>query len=76
MSKSKGYIVKREIADNGPRGSDYGYVRVTKPRPGETIYHGEFKPRTVDRGQFDANSMTVYDAIGKVTEELFGVETF
>ena len=63
--KSKGFIVKREIADNGQYGSEYGFVKVQTPRPGETIYHGKFKSRTVYGGQYDAEEKTVYDYVGK-----------
>ena len=57
---ANGYIVRRSIQDNGPMGDTYAYVKVTKPNPGETIYHGRFNPHTIDCGQYDADSMTVY----------------
>jgi len=62
-------------------GSTYGYVKVTQPRPGETIYHGQFKPVTHNCGQYDADTCTEYVPVGPVTEEVYaaegsGVETF
>ncbi|HEY9871563.1 MAG TPA: hypothetical protein V6D08_20570 [Candidatus Obscuribacterales bacterium] len=75
-SKAKQYIVYREIADNGPMGSVYGYVKTTAPNPGERIFHGTFLPRTMNCGQYDAETMTVYDPVGEVTSEVFGGEQF
>ncbi len=65
MPKKKGFIVEREIADNGPMGSTYGYRRVETPKAGERIYHGKFRPRSVACGQLDADSMIVYDYVGE-----------
>jgi len=78
MSTSKSYIVKRETADNGPMGSTYGYVKVSQPLPGETIYHGTFKPVNVNCGQYDADTRTEYVPVGAITEEKYtdGCETF
>lgn len=79
---AKAYIVYREIQDLGPNGSLMGYVKVTNPGANEKIYHGKFAPRSVSCGQFDADSRTVYDAVGEVTWEIYGesaganVETF
>lgn len=78
MANSKGYIVKRSVEDGGPMGDRYAYVKVSKPNPGETIYHGQFTPTQVDCGQHDANSRTEYVPVGKVTSEVFqgDAETF
>ncbi|MBS2011139.1 MAG: hypothetical protein JST01_29065 [Cyanobacteria bacterium SZAS TMP-1] len=80
MSSAKGYIVRRETQDNGPMGSTYGYVKVTQPFPGETIYHGQFRPVNVNCGQYDADTRTEYVPVGPITEEKFGggegTETF
>ena len=78
MSNSKGYIVKRETADNGPMGSTYGFVKVSQPIAGETIYHGNFRPIQVDCGQYDADTRTEYLPVGEITEEKYlgGAEAF
>jgi hypothetical protein len=60
QNMAKAYIVRRVTSDGGPMGDTYNYVKVTKPNPGETIYHGKFNPHTIDCGQYDADSMTVY----------------
>lgn len=75
---SKGYIVRREIADNGPYGSTYGFLKVATPHPGETIYHGKFAPRTIHDGQNDADSKTVYEPVGEYTTSVYAenVEEF
>jgi len=70
------YMVYREIADNGPMGSSCAYLKTTAPHPGERIYHGSFRQRTIDCGQWDANSLVVYDPVGEVTSEIFGGEQF
>jgi len=68
---AKAYIVRREIQDNGPMGSLMGYVKTTTPHAGETIYHGEFRARQMDCGQYDADTMTVYDPVGTITQETY-----
>lgn len=62
---ANGYIVKRELSDNGPMGSTYAFFKVDTPRPGERIYRGKFKPRTVSSGQYDAESTQVWDYVGE-----------
>jgi hypothetical protein len=82
MSTPKSYIVKRETQDNGPMGSTYGYMKVSQPIPGEKIYHGQFRPVSVNCGQYDADTRTEYVPVGPVTEEVYtgegsgAVETF
>lgn len=73
---AKRYIVRREIADNGPYGSEYGYVSTTSPRDGETVYHGKFKRVEYNCGQYDAENCVRYEPAGEITEEIFGGETF
>ena len=63
--KSKGYLVRRELWDMGVNGPMMGIVKVDTPEPGETIYRGKFKPRTIYGGQHDAEEFTVYDYVGK-----------
>lgn len=72
----KQYIVRREIADNGPYGSEYAYVATTTPQDGETIYHGKFKKESYDCGQYDAQTCFRYVPLGEVTSEVYGGETF
>jgi len=59
MSKGKGYIVYREIADYGPNGSYCGYVRVEKPAHGEKFFHGSFLPK------IDCDGNRVYSYVGE-----------
>jgi hypothetical protein len=72
----KEYMVYREVDDMGPMGSRFAYVKTTAPLPGEKIFHGNFKPVTVDCGQHDSASRTEYVPVGEPTSELFGVENF
>ena len=78
-----GYIVKREIQDNGPMGSVYGYKKVAKPSVGETIYHGQFTRQVSYGGQYDRDEIVTYAPVdpSKVTESTYAgepgeVETF
>ncbi len=43
------YIVKRELGDshNGHKSPSH-YIKVDRPRPGETFYHGEFTSKTIE----------------------------
>jgi hypothetical protein len=68
---ANGYIVRRSIADGGPNGDTYAYVRVTEPFPNETIYHGNFRRVTTYSGQYDADEHTVYVPQGPITEEKY-----
>lgn len=72
------YIVYREVEDGGPNGGRYAYVKTTAPLPGEKIFHGQFRPVTVDCGQHDRDSRIEYAPVGEPTPELFGggAETF
>lgn len=70
----KGYIVRRELTDNGPMGSTYAYFKVDVPRPGERIYHGRFEAKSVYGGQHDAKQIQVWNYVGEgePTSEIWG----
>jgi hypothetical protein len=79
MADGKWYIVRREKSDNGPLGSEYGYQKTQSPKPGELVYHGNFKPYTAYSGSNDKDASTWYEPIGEITSEPFlgeGVEKF
>lgn len=68
---SNGFIVYREVEDNGPNGCRSAYVKVEKPLPGEKIYHGKFRPLSVPTGQQDKDSRIEYVPVGDVTSEVY-----
>lgn len=76
QEQPKRYIVRREIADNGPYGSEFGYVSTTSPKDGETVYHGKFKRVEYNCGQYDAQTCVRYEPVGEISEEIYGTETF
>ncbi len=86
MSQPSGYIVRRLLVDGHAGGGDtWGYVRVIQPKPGETIYHGQFTKRMVpvaDNGPCGSDNRELYVPVdeSKLTSEPFNggeaAETF
>lgn len=72
----KSYIVRRTV--DGDDGSVEAYIRVWKPEPGETFYHGNFKPVVLKLAMIEANNVNGFEAVGDVTSEVYteGLETF
>lgn len=73
---SQGYIVRRQV--EGPDGPVEAYIWVSKPEPGETFYHGNFRPVVIKLAQLAQNNVNGFEAIGGVTAEVYnvGLETF
>jgi len=83
--KPKFFIVKRSIDTGSYYGGPVAYLKVTKPRPGETIYHGDFVKKKLedDRGPMGTSYTEVYVPVdeSKLTSEKYSgggsdVETF
>lgn len=49
MTRPQTFIVRRTLIDgHHSRRDGVHYIEVTNPNPGETIYHGQFKPSRVE----------------------------